>query len=60
MIRLMTIHQAKGVEFPVVFVPDLAAQGRDSHEPVARWDARLGCVVQPPPEEEPAPESIHM
>lgn len=54
-VRLMTIHQAKGLEFPVVFVADLAATGHDPHQPVARWDARLGCVVRPPGEEEPPP-----
>ena len=29
-VRLMTIHQAKGMEFPVVFVPDLAAAACDA------------------------------
>jgi ATP-dependent helicase/nuclease subunit A len=54
-VRLMTIHQAKGLEFPVVFVPDVGAAGHDRHLPVAHWDARLGCVVRPPGDEEPPP-----
>jgi ATP-dependent helicase/nuclease subunit A len=54
-VRLMTIHQAKGLEFPVVFVPDVSSTGRDPHHPVAHWDARLGCVVRPPADEEPPP-----
>jgi ATP-dependent helicase/nuclease subunit A len=56
-VRLMSIHQAKGLEFPVVFVPDLAAQGGASHLPVAVWDRRLGCVARPPADEEPPPFS---
>jgi ATP-dependent helicase/nuclease subunit A len=27
-VRIMTIHQAKGLEFPAVFIPDLAHEGR--------------------------------
>jgi ATP-dependent helicase/nuclease subunit A len=54
-VRLMTIHQAKGLEFPVVFVPDIAATGRDPHRPVAHWDARLGAVARPPADEETPP-----
>lgn len=37
-IRLMTIHQAKGLEFPIVVLPDLDTHGRSSIEPVPFHD----------------------
>lgn len=52
-IKVMSIHQAKGLEFPVVFVPDLAAGGRGGFPPPARWDRRLGCLAKPPDEDPP-------
>jgi ATP-dependent helicase/nuclease subunit A len=52
-VRLMTVHQAKGLEFPIVVVADLAATGGAGHWPVAHWDARLGCVARPPNEDPP-------
>jgi ATP-dependent helicase/nuclease subunit A len=52
-IKIMSIHQAKGLEFPVVFVPDFAAAtGGGAYSP-ARWDRRLGCLANPPDEEPP-------
>ena len=49
-VRLMSIHQAKGLEFPVVFVPDIAASGRGDRYAVARWHRGLGCLVKLPTE----------
>ena len=60
-VRLMSIHQAKGLEFPVVFVPDIAAQRSGDRSPVARWHRTFGCLVKVPgefdyqPEKEPRP-----
>ncbi|MFO0842819.1 MAG: UvrD-helicase domain-containing protein [Gemmataceae bacterium] len=54
-VRLMSIHQAKGLEFPVVIVPDLAARSGPASSPAARWNRALGCVARPPAEDdEPA------
>ena len=44
-VRLMTIHQAKGLEFPVVVVPDLDRRGREQTGSVAFTDA-LGPLVR--------------
>jgi ATP-dependent helicase/nuclease subunit A len=52
-VRLMTIHQAKGLEFPVVIVPDVCSVAGSSRTPVALWDGRLGCVVRPPADDPP-------
>jgi ATP-dependent helicase/nuclease subunit A len=46
-IRLMSIHQAKGLEFPVVFVADTDRQGRDLAPP-AHFDAEVGPLVSLP------------
>jgi ATP-dependent helicase/nuclease subunit A len=51
----MTIHQAKGLEFPLVVVPDFAAEGGGAFPPPVAWDGRLGCVPRPPADEDPPP-----
>ncbi len=43
-VRIMTIHQAKGLEFPVVFVADLGARPPPSFSNLA-YDPDLGVAV---------------
>jgi ATP-dependent helicase/nuclease subunit A len=43
-VRLMTIHQAKGLEFPIVVVADVDAP-RTSRSPVASFDPQFGPLV---------------
>ncbi|HYS43949.1 MAG TPA: PD-(D/E)XK nuclease family protein, partial [Geobacteraceae bacterium] len=38
-VRLMTVHQSKGLEFPVVFIPELSAGQPLDHGPVQYDDA---------------------
>src|SRR5262249_45552121 len=54
-VRLMTIHQAKGLEFPVVVIPDFGAETGSTLSPPVAWDARLGCVPRPPSDEDVPP-----
>ncbi|MCG8585478.1 MAG: PD-(D/E)XK nuclease family protein, partial [Pirellulales bacterium] len=49
-VRLMTIHQAKGLEFPVVFVPDLDRRSHAASSGVA-FEDELGPVVRLPADE---------
>jgi ATP-dependent exoDNAse (exonuclease V) beta subunit len=45
-VRLMTIHQSKGLEFPVVFIPECGALDRSDND-VALYDRELGLSVRP-------------
>jgi ATP-dependent helicase/nuclease subunit A len=46
-VRLMTVHQSKGLEFPVVVVPDLDRRTRGSGAPAA-FTPELGPLVKTP------------
>ncbi|HEY2785162.1 MAG TPA: UvrD-helicase domain-containing protein [Fimbriiglobus sp.] len=47
-VRLMSVHQAKGMEYPVVFVPDLGADTRGEQYGAIRWDRSLGAIPKRP------------
>jgi ATP-dependent helicase/nuclease subunit A len=49
-VRIMSVHQAKGLEFPVVIVPDINRGLGQGSYPSAVWHATLGCVARPPDE----------
>ncbi|MEB3227071.1 MAG: UvrD-helicase domain-containing protein [Synechocystis sp.] len=44
-ITLMTIHGAKGLEWPVVIVPDLSRKSQNDHSPI-RFDPQLGVALK--------------
>lgn len=46
-VRLMTIHQAKGLEFPIVIVPDLQRKSNNARG-AAAYDPALGPAVKSP------------
>jgi ATP-dependent helicase/nuclease subunit A len=43
-VRIMTIHQAKGLEFPVVLIPDLAHEGRGERGSRVLFDEQWGVM----------------
>ncbi len=45
-VRLLTVHRAKGLEFPVVFVADLARQGQSSESKTVVAEAGSGYGLQ--------------
>ncbi len=55
-IRLMTIHQSKGLEFPLVVVADVDRKA-DYRSPAAALHEALGPVVQPPNDDDEEPTS---
>ena len=48
-VRLMSVHKAKGLQFPVVVIPDA---GRTPYHgtPVVHFDSDLGCLLRVPDE----------
>lgn len=47
-VRLMTIHQAKGLEFPVVFIPDLQRLSRVATDTWVLLDRHAGLTMKVP------------
>ncbi|MCA9039046.1 MAG: UvrD-helicase domain-containing protein [Planctomycetaceae bacterium] len=56
-VRLMTVHQSKGLEFPVVIVADCSWTPRGGGEPVA-FHPQLGPLITPPEKQGEKPTSL--
>ncbi len=52
-VRLMSVHQSKGLEFPVVVLPDVTGRRNPGFRGRVRWDRDLGFVVKAPDETPP-------
>lgn len=52
-VRIMSVHQSKGLEFPIVVLPEMASRRSSGHRGRVFWNRELGCVVNPPSEKPP-------
>lgn len=43
-VKILSIHKSKGLEFPVVILPDLIRSGSPPNYNSARWHRTLGCL----------------
>jgi|GEM_PF-4175469 len=51
MVRIMTIHAAKGLEFPIVFLADIAGVPRQHSSELLYCDPALGPLINIPPQD---------
>lgn len=47
-VRMMTVHKAKGLQFPIVIVPDLAAKDGGQFTSTVRWHRDVGLIAKNP------------